>query len=264
MNARFRTAGWASAAAVFLAFVAFSSGANATGQGSCEKEFIGAEPHGHRVQKLGPHLYRLGTLTIDSEARTIRCPGHVNMAEGGPIEVLACLPTGKVHESVLTLDVEPLDFQLALLLLGLEPGCNPAVRYPDGAPELEMEPGNMVDLCIEWDEAGTNGEQRRVRRRAEETLYNLTEDEPLGQTPWVFTGSRWVEGRFGAAVNGSLITTFYDPLAIIELPLEIVNDDTWCAVKEDALPPVGTGIELVVQQRAEEQDQPEEEPGARE
>jgi len=201
-----------------------------------------------RARKIGPHLYALGEVVIDAAGRSIRCPGRVNMDAGGPIEVLACLPQGKVHESVLTLEVEPLDLQLALLLLGLEPGRNPGAAYAEGAPERDQKPGDMVELYVEWKEPV--GEepvtQRVVRRRAEELLYDVARDRPLPPTRWVFVGSRWVDGRLGAEVNGTLVSTYLDPLAILELPSEQVNDDTWCVVREGLLPPVGTRVELVI------------------
>lgn len=200
------------------------------------------------ARKIGAHLYALGNLTIDAEKRIVRCPGAVNMSEGGPIELLACRPEGKVHESVLTLDVAPLDLQAALLLLDLAPGRNPGVRYPDGDDELSRPPGDMVDIYVEWDQAAEDGKAaQRVRRRADEMLHNVVTEQPMQGTQWVFTGSRWVEGRFGAEFDGSLVTTFHDPYAILELPLREVNDDVWYIVSKDVVPAVGTEVEVIFQ-----------------
>ena len=201
-----------------------------------------------KPRRIGPDLYALGTLTIDAKQGSIRCPGRVNMASGGPIELLACLPTGKVHESVLTLDVEPLDLQVALLLLNLEPGRNPAVKYPEGAPELSQKPGDTVDIRVEWQEPVAGGEgTRTVSRRADELLYNVVAKKPMPQTRWAFIGSKWAGKRFGAGIEGSLIVTYHDPLGILELSLEEVNDDIWYVVNDKAVPPVGTKVELVIQ-----------------
>ena len=200
------------------------------------------------VRQVGPHRYAVGRLLVDLERQAIRCPGRINMAKGGPIELLACVPGGKVHESVLVLDAEPLHLQLALLLLGLEPGRNPAVQYPAGAPESSREPGDMVELYIEWSESagGQESGARIVRRRADELLYNVRSRRPMGETLWVFTGSRWVEGRFAADMEGSLIATYRDQLPILELSLEEVNDDIWYEANEGMVPPVGTEVELII------------------
>ena len=237
--------------------VAASAGAFVLAQDEPEAGFEGAERFGKQVRRIGPHLYELGAVTIDAKSRTVRCSGRVNMAEGGPIELLACLPRGKVHESVLTLDVEPLDLQVALLLLGLEPGRNPAAQYPDGSPELEKAPGDMVEVCVEWQEPAPEGTDKvTVRRRADELLYNVAARQPLDATTWAFVGSCWVRERFGADIEGSLIATYHDPLAILELPVGLVNDDTWCTVRSDAVPPAGTKVELIIQQPAESKSSP--------
>ncbi len=211
----------------------------------------GAQP---RVRQVAPHRYQVGAITIDAEARTVRCPGHVNMSEGGPIEVLACLPRGKVHESVFTLDVEPVDLQVALLLLGLKEGRNPSFNYRDDSPGAQKPPGDDTLIFVEWRkpaDAGAVGELER--RRAEEFLANVKPDGPIVQGTWVFLGSMVVNGRFGADYDGTLITTFHDPFAILELNLPVVNANPYrgqgldYVVNKDLCPPVGTPVELVIQ-----------------
>ncbi|MFH0954275.1 MAG: hypothetical protein V1873_08095, partial [Verrucomicrobiota bacterium] len=66
-------------------------------------------------------IARLGGVRIDPASRTVLATGWVNQVVG-LIELLACGPGGKTHESVFVLDVNPLDLQAGLLLLGLRPG----------------------------------------------------------------------------------------------------------------------------------------------
>lgn len=208
-----------------------------------------------RIHKIGPHLYQIGAVVLDAESRTARCPGRVNMNEGGPIELLACLPRGKTHESVLTLDVEPMDLQVALLLLDMKQGRNPAVRYPDGSPELKRPPGDDALIFVEWKRpAKEEGKEPEVQRcRAEELLYMSKDERAVTGATWVFLGSTVASGKFGADQDGSLITTFHDPLAILELNLPLVNNNPYAGadleyiVNKDHCPPVGTPVELVVQ-----------------
>ncbi len=205
----------------------------------------GAEP---RVRKLGPHLYAVGAVRIDAEERTVRCPGRVNMDESGPIELLACLPRGKTHESVFTLDVEPMDLQIALLLLDLEPGRNPAVDYHEEDPDGALPPGDEVEVFIEWQpEAEEDGAEPEIRRdRGEAFLLNVQTEQAPEEATWVFMGSRMVEGRFGADFDGTLITTYHDPLAVLELALPTANDDIYYHVNAEVCPPVGTPVELII------------------
>ena len=204
-------------------------------------------PEQARIRKAGPHLYAVGTLEVESLERTVRCRGRVNMDRGGPIELLACLPRGKTHESVFTLDAEPMDLQLALLLLGMRQGINPAVEYPADSPERARPAGDEAAIFVEWRSAPEGGQEPALeRRRAEEFLLNVETERPAERAEWVFLGSVMVGGRFGADVDGSLITTYHDPLAILELALPTVNDDVYYVVNEEVCPPVGTPVELVI------------------
>lgn len=229
------------------------------------------QPKPPPIRRIGPHLYQVGTVTLDAAKRLITCPGRVNMAEGGPIEVLACLPKGKVHESVFVLDVAPKDLQVALLLLGLKEGRNPAVTYPIGgasfgsagltegrdlavtypedSPERGRPVGDKVLISVRWripaDGEGKPSELKQAR--AEQFLHNVQTDQIEKDAQWVFLGSTVEAGRFGADMDGTLVTTYHDPLAILELCLPTVNDDIYYYVNEKLSPPAGTAVELLIE-----------------
>lgn len=219
------------------------------------------------IERIGPHTSRVGSVVLNSAERSLVCPGRVNMDAGGPIELLACTPGGKVHESVFTLSVQPRELQVALLLLGLREGRNPAVELPEDAPEPTAPPGDALLISVEWtppkqDKEGTEDEATPVagkpaakpmrRVAAEQFLYNRRTKKVLAQAEWVFLGSRLLPTekdsppRFGAEVEGSLITTYHDPLAILELAHPTVNDDIFYRVHEELCPPRGTPVRLII------------------
>ncbi len=202
-----------------------------------------------RMWRLGPDIYRIGDITLDAKKRVLTCRGEVNMAEGGPIELLACLESGKVHESILIVDIEPKDLQVALLLLGLRPGRNPAHEIPEDSPEARRKPGSKVLLFVEWDmpEGPESAEPVRRRVRAEKLLWNVQTDRPAVDAEWVFLGSRVWQGQFGAELDGSIITTYHDSLAILELALPTVNDDVYYVANKELVPPAGTPVTVAVE-----------------
>ncbi len=218
------------------------------------------------VRRIGPQLFEVGAVRLDAKKRTIRCKGHVAMSEGGPLELLACVPTGKAYESIFTLDMRPMDLQVALLLLGLNPGRNPAYKYPPDTLEPDRKPGDEVLLHVEWtpkpkpkpaDAPTEDGDKPAapppppVRVPAEQFLYNRQTRQPLKEARWVFLGSTFVDGRFGADLEGSLITTYHDPLGILELAAPMVGENQYenmdYSVNEKLCPPVGTPVELVIE-----------------
>ncbi len=86
---------------------------------------------------------------------------------------------------------------------------------------------------------------------AEKLLYDRRAKKPLKDSQWVFLGSRIQDGRFGGDLEGSLITTYHDPLGILELAAPMVGENQYdsmdYSVNENICPPVGTPIELVIQ-----------------
>ncbi len=207
---------------------------------------VGAQNDEPMIERVGPEQYRIGSVLLDGNERTVRCAGYVNMDEGNPVELLACTPRGKTHESVLVLNIEPKELQIALLLLGLRQGRNPAAEWAEDSPEAARPPGDEVQIFVVW--AADDGQDKaRTEVTAESLLMNQVSGEPLAGCRWVFLGSRMVGHRFGADIEGSLVATYRDPLAILELVHETVNDDTFHGVNSGLCPPEDTPVELVVQ-----------------
>jgi hypothetical protein len=179
---------------------------------------------------------RLGTVEIDAGSGMVIATGHVNQVEG-PVEFLACGPAGKLHESVLVLAAKPLDLQAALLALRLKSG--PPMRDVGMGPPV----GDTVAIWVAWT---TNGVRKIVR--ADELLWNRR-DQAVVKSDWIFTGSTFIDGKFKAMDDQSLIATYWDPWSIVNLADSVGGDDDAVFVKRDAIPPLGTEITLYIQRR---------------
>lgn len=189
------------------------------------------------VEKIGPGLFRVGKIVTELTSQTLRIPARVNMQQG-LIELVACSSGGKLHESLFEADCEPVHLQTALLLLGLN--HKGGVRFQGDASDPR---GDKVLIWVE-----RNGERRRV----EEYIWDEPRKTTMERTPWVFTGSKFVEdpttGRqeFGAQVTRTLITTYRDPYTILDNPLPSGADDTVYYVNPKTTPAVGTSVTLVI------------------
>ena len=192
---------------------------------------VGSEPQPEPspVRWEGP-IAHLGSVQVDSRSKTVAATGWVNQTEG-PIEVLACGPKGKVHESVFVLALNPLDLQAALLLVGLK-GGQPMAALGEGPPA-----GAPVDILVEWKDGG---ETRSAR--AETFVWNSAENAALPETPWTFTGSVVKDGQFKALAEDSLVVTYWDPYAIVNLPLPCGANDEILRVNTRAVPPYETPV----------------------
>jgi len=169
-------------------------------------------------------------VQVDSVTKTVTATGWVNQISG-PIEVLACGIKGKVHESVFVLALNPLDLQAALLLAGLKGGV-PMPILGEGPPQ-----GAPVDLFVEWQ---ANDEAKRAR--AETFVWNSEDNAVLPETPWTFTGSVVKDGQFKALAEESLIVTYWDPYAIVNVPLPCGANDEILSVNSNTIPPFQTPV----------------------
>jgi hypothetical protein len=191
-----------------------------------------AQPATSSVQWDGNRA-TLGSLQVDAEAKTVMATGWVNQIEG-LVEVMACGPKGKVHESVFVLALNPLDLQAALLLINLQQGTP---MPPDG----DTPPtGDAIDVFVEWQ---ADGETQRAR--AESFLWNRLENRAVPETHWVFNGSVMVHGEFMALAEESLVVTYWDPYAIVNIPLPCGANDELVVVNTNTVPPYETPITFI-------------------
>jgi len=187
------------------------------------------------ITQIGDGLYKLGKVDIDLNKKTVTIYGKVNMP-AGLVELLACTKYGKVHESVLSMDVEPIHLQTALILLGLE--FVGGLRY-QGDPLTPK--GDRVQIWVEWTAGG-----EVKRHRAEDLVYNRIKQSAMEHTDWVFSGSRIKSGVFMSQATGTLITTYHDPDTILDNPLPEGGDDTVYISNSQVVPPKGTEVKMII------------------
>lgn len=188
------------------------------------------------ITQLGDQVYQLGTIKIDAKNRVITVPGKVNMQKG-MIELLACGPGGKTHESVLVLDVVPYYLQVSLLLLGLNYIGGLQVQGDTTVPK-----GDSVYVWVSW--KTPDGTDTTVR--GEDLAWDIPRKASMQHTAWIFTGSKMSDGKYMADVEKSLITTYRDPFTILDNPLSTGDDDEIYRVNNDLTPPKGTPVTVTI------------------
>ncbi|HMO50236.1 MAG TPA: YdjY domain-containing protein [Kiritimatiellia bacterium] len=175
-----------------------------------------------------------GSVQLDPGHRAMMVSGYVNQVEGA-IELLACGPGGKVHESVFVLFAEPADIHAGLLLLGFTHG-EPMAGLGEGPPR-----GDSLILDVEWDADG-----QTVRERAERFVFDFITQRPARHGAWIFNGSMVEDGYFLARAEESLIATYWDPWAIINLQSEAGADDERLGVNRSVVPPRLTPVRMII------------------
>lgn len=188
-------------------------------------------------------LGQMGVQYLPAE-RKLEVAGWVNMQKG-LVEVFACAPGGKTHESVVVLDCVPSGLHAGLLAIGLKPGT-PVEMGTEGA--YKRPTGAGVDVHVRW--PGEDGKQHAAR--AEDWVWNKKDEHPMKHGAWIFAGSfmQPVTGKpedstYAANYVKSLVTTYHDATSILENPNSEGINDTLYYANEQAIPPVGTPLKVI-------------------
>ena len=176
--------------------------------------------------------------------------GWVNMQEG-LVEVFACAPEGKTHESVLVLDCLPSGLHGGLLALGLAAGQPVELGTGD---EYRAPEGDRVRIRVAWTDEG--GVEREAR--AEDWVWDDSRQDVMPPGGWIFAGSFWQpvsndpsQSTYAANYVKSLVTTYHDASSILENPQLGGMDDTLYFANPRAVPAVGTPVRCIFEAAGE-------------
>ncbi len=170
-------------------------------------------------ERLPSGEIRLGKITVHPQDKNVSFPAEMNLKRG-VLEVLIATPEGRLHESLLCSEAEPLHLQTALYLIGLKNG--PLV------PDVEGRCGDVVDIVLEYED-----ENKQLKRApVEDWISNVKTGAVMQRHGWLFIGSSVVEGRFQAEVGGNLALVYNIGDSILELASEAGDDDTNFVVNE--------------------------------
>jgi hypothetical protein len=204
------------------------------------------------VKDLGGGRYQIGAITVDRNARQFTVPGRVLHLDDAPLEYIAVTRAGmKAYESLLELDSRGTEFNLACILLGLEP----PQRGPSAQFDRKPPQGPAVQLAVRWQAGGTT-----VTKSVQEVLNLAARPRGAASPPptaavapppeeWAYAGSFVSDGdgRFVADATGTLVGFVHDPASIIEHRTGL-GIGAYGSVQgnPDVLPPISTPVELIV------------------
>jgi hypothetical protein len=188
------------------------------------------------VRSLGPGLYAVGLVRLNSRTRTLTFPATVNLREE-TVEYALVHKTGKTHESIFRTDARPMDLQVALLLLGLKARMTNSFGADGKSPPV----GDKV-----WVEVGWTNQDERVSCPIEDLVWDRTNRIPLRRGEWIYHGSNFSEGLFTAQRDGSILSIHIDPDALINNPRPGRENDDRYVPNTAKLPPIGTPVEITL------------------
>ncbi|XVJ60239.1 MAG: hypothetical protein HEQ23_12920 [Tepidisphaera sp.] len=191
-------------------------------------------------------------VRLDIAKRAVEFDGEIarGMGQGALtyLEVLACRPNTREHESVVMAQALPSHLHAALLLAGALPGKPGSWTWDNDAKTLTPHPpaGDALIVTVAWEQDGT-----RIVKPLTDLVQSKKDNSTLTSTRegFVFAGSAFLQRRpdrpYAADVSGTLIglCTFGDePVAWTKIISheESVEDPAWTL--SSAAPPAGTKV----------------------
>lgn len=197
-------------------------------------------------------------LTVHREAGYIDLDATVVGRGTEWLELIACSPKSREHESIVTVTAKPSHIHLALLTLGLEPGA--PLSWEGKGEDVVVHPphGPVVEVFFV---VPGEAEGPAVEVPANRWVLNRETGEPLGANRWLFAGSvfRSYEGRqiYMADLNGTVVSlvSFGDDLLVRPTTMTNQTDQQVWQANAELIPPEGTRLTLrlrpVVEEEAE-------------
>ena len=108
------------------------------------------QPGGSSAPATAPSLPH---MRVDVKNRVVDLSATVVLREADWLELLACSPGGREHESILTVAARPSHIHLALVMIGLEPGKPLDYFKEDGKWVITPPRGPKVQVSILYDPA---------------------------------------------------------------------------------------------------------------
>jgi len=221
---------------IFLGTLLFFS-STLTAQPDHDIDKINKKPN---IEDLGKGRYRIGSIIVNKPEKSFQVPGEILRLQP-PLEFLAVTKGGmKGYESLLELDVNAFEFNLACILIGLD---KEKAKAPEFHFSEEPAQGDPVSIWISWEQDGKN-----VRIPASNSLL---EGEKTINNNWVYSASGFTpSGEYLASVDGTLVGFVHDPASIIE-HTKGLGLGNYGAVSGNAavLPAVGSKILFTVERK---------------
>lgn len=185
------------------------------------------------IKKLTPFLQ------CDFDRRQVALDAEVVLREG-PLELFLCPKRSKEHESILAAEVQPRQFQLALLLIGAKPG-RPAA-FDNG---FQPPTGDVIDIRVEYE---VDNQKKTVD--AKEWIRDAKTRKPM-EAEFVFAGSRFqkVPGSdrpVWMGDDGDLICVSNFPGSVVDVAAKSSNADAERIFEAwtERIPPRGSKVRV--------------------
>ncbi len=184
-------------------------------------------------------------VTVNREQGFVDIDATVNLREGGWLELLACTPNTRTHESILVVHAKPRHIHLAVLTLGLEPGS--PMRWRPVGDSYEAQPAHGPKIAVS---IVTQEKEQTVETPANQWVADRQTGQAIEGDTWLFTGSSFDDTqdppRYRADVEGSVFSLVHFGDEVFARPTDKTNQTDGASLwpNTERIPPVGTKAKI--------------------
>lgn len=211
------------------------------------------------VKQIDATRYQLGAIEINSKKRTVTFPAKVEQNEV-LLEYLVVTPQGKVHESLFITEIDPLELNIAMKLLGFQESKELIQVLDENyestgvyfkAKDALVKQLSRLSITVQWDIDG-----KQVSYHPHQLIHVESTGSNMPEAPWIYSGSELNKGKLQAAITGDIIAIFTDRTALINYSGEGREDDTIWLPNKKIIPPLGTPVTITLTQTNKPKQQP--------
>jgi len=209
-----------------------------------QRERKGDEDPLEKINKSLGKLVKLpqGEVWIDTKKKIVVIDGMIVLRKGA-LEMLACPPETKEHETIIQAQADSYIVHTALLMVGAKSG-SPVVWEP----KYKAANGTKIEIMVHWlDEKG-----KEKKLRAQEMIRNVKTKKAMTED-WVFAGSEFytnpnTKKKHYMADSGEMICVANFTTAMMDLPIESSQSREGLIFEAftENIPPIRTKVRLVL------------------
>lgn len=212
-------------------------------------------PDGKTVPKFEPlddHRIKIGNVIVNHKDRTVTFNAQINMKEG-LLEYICSMPNGKLHESLLVTEADPLHISLGMTLLKFrrfEKFFPVRDENFEWLPFTEPKPEDYADAYVQITMTYTQ-DGKEQKSDFSDFVVNSQTRQGIDPRDWLYTNSFFYEGAYQASLSGEVISIFASrtsPINYIGDFHDGVNDTGWIINPQKNLP-VGTDVTITISQK---------------
>ncbi|MEC9092179.1 MAG: YdjY domain-containing protein [Planctomycetota bacterium] len=183
-----------------------------------------------------------GKVWIELKKKIVVIDGLICLRKG-PLEMFACPPNTKEHESIVQAQAKSFMVHTALLMVGAESG-----KPVEWEPKYQPASGTKIEIMIHWlDKAG-----KHKKMLAQEMIKNVKTQKKMTEH-WVFAGSEFyinpnTKIRHYLADGGEMICVSNFTTAMMDLPVESTQSKEGLIFEAftENIPPLKTPVRIVL------------------